>query len=113
MIEKIHEAGDPEKYNVHMVIWPQDIQYDNGGPLWIRIPGFNGNPEDPYGCNLMVEYYEGKLRIHFWNRGTVEMPASESVQKAIESKRDDLPLLLSDADEQAREIIEERIKNGR
>lgn len=117
MIEKLHEAGDPEKHDVHLVIWPQDIQFDHGGALWIRIPGFKGNPEDPDECNLMIEYYEGKLQIHFCNRedsnaSRLEMPASEPVQKAIESERDDLPLLLADADEQAREIIEERMKNG-
>ena len=114
--DRLHEIDDPGQHNNHLVIWPQDIQYGNGDPIWIRIPGFCGNPEDPDGCNLMIEYYDGRLRVHFWNRENdsnaecLTISASESVRKAIEAPLKELPLLLSDPDSAVVEIVEQRLK---
>lgn len=38
-----------------------------GGGLVIKIPGFKNNPACPDEGQILIEYYERKIRIHVWN----------------------------------------------
>lgn len=43
-----------------------DIDGHKGQCLEIQVPGFKGDSGDPP-TQIMVEFYEGKLRVHVWD----------------------------------------------
>jgi len=44
------------------------LDYDKGGGVYIDLPcGYQGNPGELDGAHILIEFYEGELRVCVWN----------------------------------------------
>jgi len=66
---------------------PCTIELENG-VIYIRPEGYGDcGTEDGYGCPVLIEYYEGSLRVVVWNDINQEDPMVLKLDNAHESKR--------------------------
>jgi hypothetical protein len=68
-----------------LLLRPEDVAYPRG--LSISVQGFHGDTSSEPASQVLIEIYNGKLRIHVWNGAedpavSTEVPPSSSEQHA-------------------------------
>jgi lipoate synthase len=99
-----------------LTITADDIDYDKGAGIYIRVKGFHGNNEEPPDdrTQILLEYFEGKLKVHVWNDSNSsvydhEIEPRPQYKKVMRAKKKNLPLLLNIKDPDAQELLRERL----
>lgn len=87
------------------------------GGLLIKIPGSIGSEADADATPIYIEYYEGKLRVLIWNDtqdpAITELKLNEEYKKVYDTPLKDLPLLINVQNEDAKELLNQRLIAGK
>ena len=93
----------------------QDIDYEKGKAIWIRLKGFKGNTDDEECiCQVMLEFYNGSFQVHVWDGSSpcqIEIAPRPEYEQVMYARKRELPLLMhSIKDPDAHELLSKRLK---
>jgi hypothetical protein len=104
----------------------EDLDWESGKSLSICIPDFRGQKGDPDRCVIHIEYYDGRLSVRMYDGGedsklsavdigacSLSVTPDPVLTEAIYCPIENVPKLLNSEDEDVKEIVERRLKEGK